>query len=419
MDQFRIEGGVPLRGEVAVSGSKNSTLALMAAALLSDESVTLANTPHVRDLDTMLKILDGLGVRGGWESADTLRIEGGEPTQIEAPYDLVRTMRASFMVLGPLLARCGHARVSLPGGCAIGARPVDQHLKGMAALGAKIELEGGYVEARANRLRGARVVFDVRTVNGTQNVLMAACLADGVSELENAACEPEVQELITVLRAMGARIDQASPEHLIVQGVSSLSGLRHHVAGDRIEAGTLLACGAALPGGDVKVTGIIPEHSGVVLEKLREAGLDVEIGSDWARVRRHGNFRGLRVKTASWPGFPTDMQAQIMALLTQADGVSAVSENIFENRFMHVPELVRLGADVEIEGKTAVINGPSRLSGAPVMATDLRASASLVLAGLAASGETRVRRVYHIDRGYERIEEKLARLGGRIRREAE
>ncbi len=419
MDQFRIEGGVPLRGEIAASGSKNSALALMAAALLTDEPVTLANTPHVRDLDTMLKILDGLGVRGGWETADTLRIDGGKPTQIEAPYDLVRTMRASFMVLGPLLARCGHARVSLPGGCAIGARPVDQHLKGMAALGAKIELDGGYVEARADRLRGARVSFDVRTVNGTQNVLMAACLAEGVSELENAACEPEVQELITVLRAMGARIDQASSEHLIVQGVPSLSGVRHFVAGDRIEAGTLLACGAVLPGGDVKVTGIIPEHSGVVLEKLREAGLDVEVGADWARVRRGGSFRGLRVKTAPWPGFPTDMQAQIMALLTQADGVSAISENIFENRFMHVPELVRLGADIEIEGKTAVVNGASRLSGAPVMATDLRASASLVLAGLAASGETRVRRVYHIDRGYERIEEKLARLGGRIRREAE
>jgi UDP-N-acetylglucosamine 1-carboxyvinyltransferase len=419
MDQFRIEGGVPLRGEIAASGSKNSALALMAAALLSDEPVTLANMPHVRDLDTMLKILGGLGVRGGWEAADTLRIDGGEPTQIEAPYDLVRTMRASFMVLGPLLARCGHARVSLPGGCAIGARPVDQHLKGMAALGAKIELEGGYVDARASRLRGARVVFDVRTVNGTQNVLMAACLAEGVSEIENAACEPEVQELITVLRAMGARIDQASSEHLIVQGVSSLSGLRHYVAGDRIEAGTLLACAGVLPGGDVKVTGIIPEHSGVVLEKLREAGLEVETGADWARVRRPGSFRGLRVKTAPFPGFPTDMQAQIMALLTQAEGVSAISENIFENRYMHVPELVRLGADIEIDGKTAVVNGPTRLSGAPVMATDLRASASLVLAGLAASGETRVRRVYHIDRGYERIEEKLARLGGRIRREAE
>jgi len=419
MDQFRIEGGVPLRGEIAASGSKNSALALMAAALLSDEPVTLANTPHVRDLDTMLKILDGLGVHGGWESPDTLRIEGGEPTEIEAPYDLVRTMRASFMVLGPLLARCGRARVSLPGGCAIGARPVDQHLKGMAALGAKIELEGGYVDARASRLRGARVVFDVRTVNGTQNVLMAACLAEGVSEIENAACEPEVQELITVLRAMGARIDQASSEHLIVQGVPSLSGVSHYVAGDRIEAGTLLACAGVLPGGDVKVTGIIPEHSGVVLEKLREAGLDVEVGADWARVRRPGSFRGLRVKTAPFPGFPTDMQAQIMALLTQAEGVSAISENIFENRYMHVPELVRLGADIEIEGKTAVINGPTRLSGAPVMATDLRASASLVLAGLAASGETRVRRVYHIDRGYERIEEKLARLGGRIRREAE
>jgi len=419
VDQFRIEGGVPLRGEVQASGSKNSALALMAAALLTDEPVTLSNVPHVRDLDTMAKILRGLGIESGWERPEALRIGGGTPSEIEAPYDLVRTMRASFMVLGPLLARCGHARVSLPGGCAIGARPVDQHLKGMAALGAKIELEGGYVDARADRLRGARVVFDVRTVNGTQNVLMAACLAEGVSEIENAACEPEVQELIHVLRAMGARIDQASSEHLIVQGVPSLSGVRHFVAGDRIEAGTLLSAGAILPGGDVRVTGIVPDHSAVVLDKLRESGLDVEVGSDWARVRRSGAFRGLRVKTAPFPGFPTDMQAQIMALMTQAEGVSAISENIFENRYMHVPELVRLGADIEIEGKTAVVNGPARLSGAPVMATDLRASASLVLAGLAASGETRVRRVYHIDRGYERIEEKLARLGGRIRREAE
>ena len=419
MDQFRIEGGLPLRGSVQASGSKNSVLALMAAALLSDEPVVLANAPRVRDLDTMLQILAALGIRGGWESADTLRIDGGEPSEIEAPYDLVRTMRASFMVLGPLLARCGHARVSLPGGCAIGARPVDQHLKGMAALGAKIELEGGYVEARVTRLRGARVVFDLPTVNGTQNVLMAAVLAEGTSEIENAASEPEVQELIAVLRAMGAQIEQASADHLVVQGVTSLSGVRHFVAGDRIEAGTLLAAAAMVPGGDVKVTGIAPEQLGVVLDKFREAGLAVEVGTDWARVRRSAGFRGLRVKTAPFPGFPTDMQAQIMAMLTQAEGISAISENIFENRFMHVPELVRLGADVEIDGKTAVVNGPCRLSGAPVMATDLRASACLVLAGLAASGETRVRRVYHIDRGYERIEAKIARLGGRIRREAE
>jgi UDP-N-acetylglucosamine 1-carboxyvinyltransferase len=328
-------------------------------------------------------------------------------------------MRASFMVLGPLLARCGHARVSLPGGCAIGARPVDQHLKGMAALGAKIELQAGYVEARVTRLRGARVVFDLPTVNGTQNVLMAAVLAEGTTEIENAASEPEVAELITVLRAMGAQIEQASADHLVVHGVTSLSGLRHFVAGDRIEAGTLLAAAAMLPGGDVKVTGIAPESLGVVLDKFRETGLEVEVGPDWARVRRSAGFRGLRVKTAPFPGFPTDMQAQIMAMLTQADGVSAISENIFENRFMHVPELVRLGADVEIDGKTAVVNGPCRLSGAPVMATDLRASACLVLAGLAAAGETRVRRVYHIDRGYERIEAKIAALGGRIRREAE
>ncbi len=419
MDQFLIEGGVPLRGTVQASGSKNSVLALMAASLLSDEPVQLANAPRVRDLDTMARILQGLGIGAAWESPDTLRIEGGEPTQIEAPYDLVRTMRASFMVLGPLLARCGHARVSLPGGCAIGARPVDQHLKGMAALGAKIELDQGYVEARVNRLRGARVVFDLRTVNGTQNVLMAAVLAEGTTEIENAASEPEVQELITVLRAMGAQIEQPSPEHLVVHGVTSLSGLRHFVAGDRIEAGTLLAAAGMLPGGDVTVTGIIPEHQGVLLDKFRESGLEVELGERSARVRRVNGFRGLRVKTAPFPGFPTDMQAQIMAMLTQAEGVSAVSENIFENRFMHVPELLRLGADIEIDGKTAVVNGPSRLKGAPVMATDLRASACLVLAGLAASGETRVRRVYHIDRGYERIEAKIAALGGRIRREAE
>ncbi len=419
MDQFRIEGGVPLRGSVGASGSKNSVLALMAASLLSDEPVVLANAPRVRDLDTMLKILEGLGIGGGWETADTLRIEGGEPSEIEAPYDLVRTMRASFMVLGPLLARCGHARVSLPGGCAIGARPVDQHLKGMAALGAKIELTSGYVEARVTRLRGARVVFDMKTVNGTQNVLMAAALAEGTTEIENAASEPEVQELVGVLRAMGAQIEQHSADHLIVQGVTSLSGLRHFVAGDRIEAGTLLAAGAMVPGGDVKVTGVAPEHLAVVLEKFREAGLELETGPDWVRLRRPAAFRGLRIKTAPFPGFPTDMQAQVMAVLTQAEGVSAISENIFENRFMHVPELVRLGADVEIDGKTAVVNGPCRLSGAPVMATDLRASACLVLAGLAASGETRVRRVYHIDRGYERIEAKIAKLGGRIRRESE
>jgi UDP-N-acetylglucosamine 1-carboxyvinyltransferase len=416
MDQFRIEGGVPLRGEVQASGSKNSALALMAAALLTDEPVTLSNTPRVRDLETMAKILAGLGIKSGWETADALRIDGGTPTEIEAPYDLVRTMRASFMVLGPLLARCGHARVSLPGGCAIGARPVDQHLKGMAALGAKIELDGGYVEARADRLRGARVVFDVRTVNGTQNVLMAACLADGVSEIENAACEPEVLELITVLRAMGARIDQASSEHLIVQGVSSLSGLRHTVAGDRIEAGTLLVCGGLVAGGDVKVTGIIPEHSGVVLEKLREAGLDVEVGSDWARLRRHGSFRGLRVKTAPFPGFATDMQAQMMALLSVADGTSVITDTVYLDRFTHVPELLRLGAQIRLEGNVATITGVEHLQGAPVMATDIRASAALVLAALVAEGETRISRIYHLDRGYERLDEKLEKLGARVRR---
>ncbi len=418
MDRFRIEGGAPLRGQVMASGSKNSVLAVMAAALLTDDTVTLANAPRVRDVDTMMRILTELGVRTEWESDDTLSIDASGPKRIEAPYELVRTMRASFMVLGPLLARCGHARVSLPGGCAIGARPVDQHLKGMEALGAKVELEGGYVEARCERLRGGRVVFDMTTVNGTQNVLMAACLAEGESSIENAATEPEVQELIEVLRKMGARIENAGPDKILVEGVSRLTGLRHFMAGDRIEAGTLL-CAGAVTRGDVEVTGLVPEYMTAVLDKLQEIGFELDVGESSVRIRGGSGARGVRVKTAPYPGFPTDMQAQIMTLLTQTEGVSALTETIFENRYMHVPELVRMGADIEIDGRTAIISGPTRLSGAPVMATDLRASASLVLAGLAASGETQVRRVYHIDRGYEKIEKKLTQLGGRVLREAE
>ncbi|MCP4006178.1 MAG: UDP-N-acetylglucosamine 1-carboxyvinyltransferase [bacterium] len=418
MDRFTIEGGTPLSGSIAASGSKNSVLALMAATLLTDETMTLSNVPRVRDVETMASILDHLGLRTGWESPDTLTVEGGEPTRIEAPYDLVRTMRASFMVLGPLLARSGHARVSLPGGCAIGARPVDQHLKGMEALGAKVELEGGYVEARTDRLRGGRVVFDLPTVNGTQNVLMAACLAEGETSIENAAMEPEVQELIAVLRTMGARIEKSGPDSLCVQGVTRLSGLRHFMAGDRIEAGTLL-CAGAVTRGEVEVTGVNPQHMVSVTGKLSEIGFDVRVNDDSISLRPGDVARGVRVKTAPFPGFPTDMQAQIMTLLTQTEGVSAVTETIFENRYMHVPELCRMGAEIEIDGRTAIISGPTRLSGAPVMATDLRASASLVLAGLAATGVTHVRRVYHIDRGYERIESKLERLGGRILREAE
>ncbi len=415
MDRFVIQGGVPLHGTVAVSGSKNSLLALMAASLLSEKPMRLQNAARVRDVSTMIRILAALGVEAVWEADDVLCLGGGELTAIEAPYELVRTMRASFMVLGPLLARSGHARVSLPGGCAIGARPVDQHLKGLEALGAKVELVGGYVEARASRLRGGRVVFDISTVNGTQNVLMAACLAEGQSQIQNAAMEPEVGELIEVLQAMGARIEGAGTDQLTVEGVTRLEGATHRVAGDRIEAGTLLVAGA-ITGGDVTVTGLCLDQLAAVVEKLREIGLELDVRADRARIRSTGPLRGVRVTTACFPGFPTDMQAQIMALLCLARGSSVLTETIFENRFMHVSELQRMGADITVNGRTAIIQGVAGLSGAPVMATDLRASASLLLAGLAARGDTHVMRVYHIDRGYDRMEQKLASMGARIRR---
>ncbi len=418
MERFTIEGGVALSGSVRVSGSKNAVLALMACSLLTEDRMAFANAPRLRDVETMIKILEGLGVRAGWESGDEVCVESGEPARIDAPYDLVRTMRASFMVLGPLLARCGHARVSLPGGCAIGTRPVDQHIKGLAALGAKIELSNGYVEARAPRLRGASFAFDLSTVNGTQNVLMAACLADGTSVLENAAVEPEVGELVAVLQAMGAQIEGAGTRTLTVRGVSRLSGVRHFVSGDRIEAGTLLAA-AGITGGEVDVTGVDPSDLTAQLDEFRRAGFQIGVEEGRISIAPGAELRPLNLETAIHPGLPTDMQAQMMALLTQAQGRSQIGERIFENRFMHVPELVRMNADIHIDGATAIIEGPRRLSGASVMATDLRASACLVLAGLAASGETRVRRVYHIDRGYERIEQKLQSLGARIRREQE
>jgi len=362
----------------------------------------------------MLRILEELGLQSRW-SDDALILEGGVPTSTHAPYDQVRTMRASFMVLGPLLARCGHARVSLPGGCAIGARPVDQHIKGLAALGAKVELVGGYVEARASRLVGGHVVFDFPTVNGTQNVLMAACLAEGTTRIENAALEPEVGELIEVLRAMGAEISGAGSDQLEVRGVTRLGGAEHRVAGDRIEAGTLLVAGA-ITGGEVEVTGVSPDHLGAVLQKLREIGLEVTSTPESVSLRVSGPIQGVDVTTASFPGFPTDMQAQIMALLSLSEGSSVLTETIFENRFMHVSELRRMGADIRLEGRSAMIRGVRSLSGAPVMATDLRASAGLLLAGLAARGSTQVLRVYHIDRGYDRIVQKLASLGARIQR---
>jgi len=418
MDRILIRGGTRLSGEIRASGSKNSTLALMAAALLADGEVILHNVPRLRDVETMLEILRALGASADWIGKDeqSLRIDPTTLNQPEAPYDLVRKMRASFMVLGPLLARFGSARVSEPGGCAIGVRPVDQHLKGLAALGAKIQLDHGYVEATAAELRGGRVAFDVTTVNGTQNVMMAATLARGETVIENAAGEPEVVELAAVLCAMGAEIVGAGSDRMIVRGVTSLTGTEHSVAGDRIEAGTLLAAGL-ITGGDVRVTGVEPLFLESTLEKFREAGAEVETGAGAVRARMTGPVHPLRAVTAPFPGFPTDMQAQLMALLTVAEGSSVVVEQVFENRFMHVPELQRLGADISVSGRSAHIRGVPRLMGAPVMATDLRASAGLIVAALAAEGDTVVNRVYHIDRGYERIEAKLGALGAEIKRE--
>ncbi len=418
MDRIVVEGGARLEGRVAASGSKNATLALMTAALLAEGETVLRNVPRVRDVDVMLELLAALGAPARWDGGEpgTVRILGGRVSRPEAPYDLVRRMRASFMVLGPLVARYGCGRVSEPGGCAIGVRPVDQHLRGLEALGAKVARDRGYVEMHARRLRGARFRFDVTTVNGTQNVMMAATLAEGETVLENAALEPEVVELARVLRAMGAEIEGEGTSTLRIRGVERLRPVDHTASGDRIEAGTLLAA-AAITGGEVEVTGVDPRTLGATLDRLRETGAELRVGEDRVAIRAPERPRGIRVVTAPYPGFATDMQAQIMALLCVAEGSSVVTETVFENRFMHVPELRRMGADISLAGRSAHVRGVPRLSGAPVMATDLRASASLILAGLAAEGETRVNRVYHIDRGYERIEAKLAGLGARIRRE--
>jgi UDP-N-acetylglucosamine 1-carboxyvinyltransferase len=418
MDRIVVSGGATLRGSVDASGSKNSCLALLAASILAEGPTTLENVPDLRDVDAMLELLRALGLDAARDPDDlrTVHIEPRGALQPEAPYDVVRKMRASFMVLGPLLARVGHARVSEPGGCAIGVRPVDQHLKGLAALGAKIGLEHGYVEAAATRLEGGRFRFDVVTVNGTQNVMMAASLARGETVIENAAREPEVVELADYLNRMGADVRGAGSDRVTVRGVRALRGVRHRVAGDRIEAGTLLLAGVTTRG-DVTVGGVDPTDLESTLEKIREAGAEVESGADFVRASAPRGLRGIHVVTAPIPGFPTDMQAQFMAALTVAEGSSIVTETVFENRFMHVPELQRLGADITLSGRSAHVRGVASLSGAPVMATDLRASAGLLVAGLAAEGETVVNRVYHIDRGYERIEEKLSRLGANIRRE--
>jgi len=410
-----IEGGTPLRGEVRISAAKNAALPLLCAALLSEEAIVLNNVPHLADVATIRALLERLGAQiaddGGSTAIRTRRL-----TSVEAPYDLVSTMRASVLVLGPLLARAGRARVAMPGGCAIGGRPIDLHLRGLERLGADISLAGGYVEAHAARLKGARVVFDLVTVTGTENLMMAAVLAEGTTVLENCAREPEIPDLARLLTKMGARIQGAGTERIEIEGVRELGGARHRIIPDRVEAGTFLVAGA-ITGGEVTIREVVPDHLTAVLAKLEATGARVDVGPDWIRVQALDRPRPTDVVTNPFPGFATDMQAQMMALLGLADGSSVVTETIFENRFMHAAELRRLGASIEIEGNRAVIRGVPGYQGAPVMATDIRASASLVLAGLAASGMTEVSRVYHLDRGYEGIEGKLAALGAGIRRE--
>ena len=416
MDKLQITGGVPLEGEVRISGAKNATLPILAAGLLASEPVTICNVPHLKDVTTTIELLGRMGV--SVTIAEGLRIEVDASTLKEcfAPYDLVKTMRASILVLGPLVARFGRADVSLPGGCAIGARPVNIHVAGLQAMGADIQIEGGYIRARAGRLKGARLVLDAVTVTGTENLMMAATLADGETVLENAAREPEVVDLANFLIAMGAKIRGAGTDKIVIQGVAKLHGTTYEVLPDRIESGTYLVAGA-ITRGHVRIKNTRPEHLDAVTAKLREAGATVDIGDNWIEVDMRGRRpRAVDVRTAPYPAFPTDMQAQFAALNTVAVGVGTIIETIFENRFMHMLEMRRLGAEIRLEGNTAIIRGVERLTAAPVMATDLRASASLVLAGLVAEGRTEIERIYHIDRGYETIEEKLAGIGAQIRR---
>jgi UDP-N-acetylglucosamine 1-carboxyvinyltransferase len=416
VDKFQITGGRRLEGEVHASGAKNAALPILAAGLLTDVPVTIRNVPKLHDVTTMIRLLGRMGVAVTVGDGGEVRVDAGKLGEAVAPYDLVKTMRASILVLGPLLARHGEARVSLPGGCAIGARPVNLHVAGLEAMGAEISIEGGYIHAKAGRLSGARIVQDTVTVTGTENLMMAATLASGRTLIENAAREPEVIDLAACLTAMGAKIAGAGTDTIEIDGIERLGGCEHRVVPDRIETGTFLVAGA-ITGGRVRVVGAEPAHLDAVIAKLREAGANVGVGPDWIEVDMQGRRpRAVDLRTAPHPGFPTDMQAQFAALDSVADGVSTIVETIFENRFMHLLELRRLGAEVRIEGHTAVIHGVPRLSGAPVMATDLRASASLVLAGLVAEGTTDVQRIYHIDRGYEHIEEKMRGLGADIRR---
>ena len=416
MQKIVVEGGTPLNGEVQISGAKNAVLPILCATLLGDAPVEIQNVPHLHDVVTTIKLLGELGAGISIDERYGITVD---PTSVHsqiAPYELVKTMRASVLVLGPLLARYGHAEVSLPGGCAIGSRPVDLHIKGLQSLGADISVENGFIKARAKRLKGGRHVFDIVSVGATENVLMAATLAEGTSVLENAAMEPEIVDLAECLKSMGAQIEGAGSNRIVVQGVQSLHGGRHSVVPDRIETGTFLVA-AAMTGGRITVRRARPDTLDAVLDKLKEAGAELDCDGDRITLDMGGRRpRAVNLTTAPHPAFPTDMQAQFMAMNCIADGVGVINETIFENRFMHVNELLRLGAEIRVDGHTAVVRGVERLSGAPVMATDLRASASLILAGLVADGQTVVDRIYHLDRGYENIEEKLSGLGARIRR---
>jgi UDP-N-acetylglucosamine 1-carboxyvinyltransferase len=416
VEKLAITGGAQLDGEVTISGAKNATLPILAGALLSEGDVRISNVPHLRDVTTTIELLGRMGVSVTIHDPMDVEVNASTISDFNAPYDLVKTMRASILVLGPLLARFGQADVSLPGGCAIGARPVDMHVKGLRALGAEVEINDGYIRARADRLRGAHVFFDMVSVTGTENLLMAAALADGESVLENAAREPEIQDLADFLTSMGAQIKGAGTNRIVVQGVPSLGATNYRVQPDRIEAGTFLVA-AAITGGRVRVRKVEPLHLEGVIQKLLEAGALIETGDDWVELDMRGRkLKSVDIRTDPYPGFPTDMQAQFVALNCVAGGTAAVTETVFENRFMHVPELQRMGADISLQGNTAIIRGVKGLNSATVMATDLRASASLVIAGLVAEGETIVDRIYHIDRGYECIEEKLRQIGAKIRR---
>jgi UDP-N-acetylglucosamine 1-carboxyvinyltransferase len=414
MDKLLIRGGRRLRGEVPISGAKNAALPILCAGLLVPGVFVVDNVPQLQDVSTTLKLLGRMGVACRRDGA-RVSLDASSVGHLEASYDLVKTMRASILVLGPLLARFGEARVSLPGGCAIGQRPVDQHIKGLQAMGARIEIEHGYVIAKAERLRGTRIVTDVVTVTGTENLMMAATLADGETVIENAAREPEVVDLAAALVGLGARIRGAGTDRIVVDGVAALHGGEHRVMADRIETGTFL-CALAAAGGEITLTGAEPDTLDATLVKLREAGLEIECGTDWIRASMNRRPKSLNLRTAPYPGFATDMQAQFMAVNAIADGIGVITETIFENRFMHVLEMMRLGAEIDIQGNTAIVRGVPGLSGATVMATDLRASAGLVIAGLVADGETVVDRIYHLDRGYERMESKLREVGASIER---